>query len=50
MKIHCGKFSSQMEIGNIIFQRVKVSKLILSKMSKSCTVWNISRATGGILL
>jgi len=30
MKIYCGKFLSQMKIGNIIFQMVKISKVILS--------------------
>jgi hypothetical protein len=53
IKIYCGKFSGQMELGNITFQRVKFSKLILSTCVKqyfSCTIWDISRATGGILL
>ena len=39
MKIYCGKFSDQMELGNIIFQMVKVSKLILSNMSNKIFVY-----------
>ena len=35
IKIYCGKFSGQMELGNITFQRVKFSKLILSNMSNN---------------
>jgi hypothetical protein len=33
MKIYCGKFLDQMKFGNIIFQRVKVNRQILSNMS-----------------
>jgi hypothetical protein len=39
MKIYCGKFSGQMELKNIIFQKVKVSKLILSYMSNKTFVY-----------
>ena len=39
MKIYCGKCSGKMELGNIIFQRVKVSKLILSNMSNKTFVY-----------
>jgi hypothetical protein len=35
IKIYCGKFSGQMELENITFQRVKFSKLILSNMSNN---------------
>jgi hypothetical protein len=33
MKIYCDKFLGQMKFGNKIFQRVKVSRQILSNMS-----------------
>jgi len=39
MKIYYGKFSSQMELGNIIFQRVKFNKLILSNISNNTFVY-----------
>ena len=33
LKIYCGKVLGQMEFGNIIFQRAKVSRWILSNIS-----------------